>query len=164
VSASTPGLAFDFVARRRIGAGRELIADKIAPYDVAGPELHSHLEIALAVASGIADAGLGLRAGVADLGLEFIPLTWESYDIALGGAAHGAARPLITALHDPAVQESILRLGGYDLELAGTLQPLGESHRLTHRQRERPEFGGYPRRVSQSTSSTSTRRCSSRTR
>ncbi|MDN5747177.1 MAG: hypothetical protein L0H64_01385 [Pseudonocardia sp.] len=28
------------------------------------------------------DAGLGLRAGADDLGLDFIPLTWEHYDIA----------------------------------------------------------------------------------
>lgn len=123
-------LAGLLVAKREPGAGTRvlleqlLIADRISPQDVAGPELRSHLEIALAIASGIADAGLGLRARVAELGLEFIPLTWESYDIALGGGALGAARPLITALRDPAVRESITRLGGYDLEQTATLHSL----------------------------------------
>src|ERR671917_335748 len=70
----------------------------IAPDDVKGPALRSHLEIALAVASGIADVGLGVRAAANDLGLNFIPLNWEPYDIALSGDALGAASPLITAL------------------------------------------------------------------
>ena len=61
------------------------------------------------------------RAG---LGLDFIPLTWESYDITLGGAALGAARPIITALRDRAVRASILRLQGYDLDHAGALTAL----------------------------------------
>lgn len=123
-------LAGVLVARREQGAGTRvlldqlLIAEGIAPQAVAGPELHSHLEVALAVTAGTADAGLGLRANVLELGLDFVPLTWESYDIALGGAVLGAARPLITALRDPELQESITRLGGYDLENSATLHRL----------------------------------------
>ncbi len=120
------------VAKREIGAGTRVLLDQllaaagIASDDVAGLELHSHLEVALAVASGIADAGLGLRAAATDLDLDFIPLTWESYDIALAGDALGAARPLTTALHDPRIQASITTLGGYDLAAAGTLEQLGD--------------------------------------
>ncbi|HEX8761462.1 MAG TPA: substrate-binding domain-containing protein [Pseudonocardiaceae bacterium] len=85
--------------------------------------LRSDLEIALAVASGIADVGLGVaRRRRPQLG--FIPLTWERYDIALSGDALGAARPLITALRDPKVQASISKLGGYGLKPAGTVKPL----------------------------------------
>jgi molybdate-binding protein len=118
------------VAKRKVGAGTRVLLDQlliatgIAPHDVAGPTLHSHLEIALAVASGIADVGLGLRAAATELDLHFIPLIWEPYDIALGGDALGAARPLITALHAPEVHMSISNLGGYDLEPAGTVEPL----------------------------------------
>lgn len=123
-------LAGLLVARREPGAGTRVLLDQLllaadtAPHTVHGPELGSHLEIALAVASGIADAALGLRALVADLGLEFIPLNWESYDIALPGAALGAARPLITTLADADLQAAILALGGYDLTDAGTLTAL----------------------------------------
>lgn len=131
--ATTPAdLAGLRVAKREVGAGTRVLLDQlltatgIAAHDVTGPELHSHLEIALAVASGIADIGLGLRAAANDLDLDFIPLTWEPYDIALGGEALGAARPLITALRTPEVQASISHLGGYDLEPAGTLEPLGD--------------------------------------
>ncbi len=118
------------VAKREVGAGTRVLLDQlltaasIAPDDVAGPELGSHLEIALAVAAGITDAGLGVRAAATDLDLDFIPLVWESYDIALPGHALGAARPLITALRDPEVQTSILGLGGYDLTHTGTVEAL----------------------------------------
>ncbi|MGH4016610.1 MAG: substrate-binding domain-containing protein [Pseudonocardiaceae bacterium] len=121
-------------AKREVGAGTRVLLDQlltargIASHDVAGPELRSHLEIALAVASGIADVGLGLRAAATDLDLDFIPLIWEPYDIALGGDALGAARPLITALRDSQVQASISNLGGYDLAPAGTVEPLGEKY------------------------------------
>ncbi|HEY6422895.1 MAG TPA: substrate-binding domain-containing protein [Pseudonocardiaceae bacterium] len=131
--AATPAdLAGLRVAKREVGAGTRVLLDQlltatgIAPHEVAGPELHSHLEVALAVAAGIADIGLGLRAAANDLDLSFIPLTWEPYDIALSGDALGAAAPLVTALRAPEVQASISSLGGYDLEPAGTVEPLGE--------------------------------------
>ena len=95
--------------------------------EITGPELTSHLEIALAVASGIADTALGLRATVTDLGLEFLPLTWESYDVALAAAALGAVRPLITAVTNPDVQGAISMIGGYDLTDAGTFHPVEEA-------------------------------------
>lgn len=123
------------VARREPGAGTRVLLDQLlitagaTPHTVAGPELGSHLEIALAVASGIADVGLGLRVAVADLGLQFIPLTWESYDIALPATALGAARPLITAVTDPGIATAIATLGGYDLTRAGTLHPVAEPGR-----------------------------------
>jgi len=66
---------------------------------------------------------LGLRATVTDLGLEFLPLTWESYDVALAGAALGAPRPIVTAVTDP----DISMIGGYDLTDAGTFHPVDAS-------------------------------------
>lgn len=118
------------IAKRETGTGTRVLLDQLltaanmAPDTVAGPELRSHLEVALAVAAGVTDAGLGVRAAANDLGLDFIPLTWESYDIALPGDALGSAKPLITALRDPQIQASIRGLSGYDLTHAGTLQAL----------------------------------------
>jgi molybdate-binding protein len=130
-AARTPAdLAMLRVAKREVGAGTRVLLDQlllaagIAPHAVAGPELHSYPEIALAVAAGIADVGLGLRAEANDLDLDFIPLIWESYDIALGADALGAARPLITALHDLKVTTAISKLGGYDLAQAATVEPV----------------------------------------
>ena len=120
------------VAKREVGTGTRalldqlLIATGIDPDDVKGPAFRSHLEIALAVATGIADVGLGVRAAANDFNLCFIPLAWEPYDIVLSGDALGAARPLITTLRNPKVQASITKLGGYDLELAGEVEPLSD--------------------------------------
>lgn len=119
------------VARRETGAGTQvvldqmLLADAIAPETVAGPELPSHMEVAFAVALGIADAALGLRAGLTDLGLEFVPLLWEPYEIALGRHALGAARPLLSALRDPALRNALADLGGYDLSHSATIRSVG---------------------------------------
>lgn len=118
------------VAKREVGTGTRILLDQllatagIAADEVAGPELGSHVEVALAVAAGITDTGLGVRAVAIDLDLQFIPLIWETYDIALPGDALGAAKPLITTLRDPTVQASIRLLGGYDLADSGSVEAL----------------------------------------
>jgi molybdate-binding protein len=91
---------------------------------VPGPETASHLEVALAVASGVAAAGLGVRAAATALDLDFIPLVWEQYDVVLSGAALAAAEPLIAALRDPDLCRAIDDLGGYDTTDSGRLESL----------------------------------------
>jgi molybdate-binding protein len=96
----------------------------IAPAAVTGPEAGSHLEVAMSVATGQADAGLGVRAAATALDLGFVPVIWEDFDIVLSGDALPAAEPLISALRDRAVQSSIQALGGYDLTRAGSVEML----------------------------------------
>jgi putative molybdopterin biosynthesis protein len=78
----------------------------------------------MSVASGQADAGLGVRAAATALDLGFVPVVWEDFDIVLSGDALPAAEPLISALRDPDVQSSIHALGGYDLSSAGSVEML----------------------------------------
>ena len=78
----------------------------------------------MAVASGQADAGLGVRAAATALDLGFVPVFWEDFDIVLSGDALPAAEPLISALRDPHVQSSISALGGYDISRAGSVEML----------------------------------------
>jgi molybdate-binding protein len=128
---SAADLASVRVAKRETGAGTRVLLDQllndagIPPHEAHGPELHSHLEVGLAVAAGVADVGVGLRSVATELGLDFVHVTWESYDIALDGNALGAAWPLIGALRDRTVRAAVNRLGGYDLSPAGELAPLG---------------------------------------
>ena len=128
-AADLPGL---IVALRQPGTGTRVLLDQllitagIPPHTVHGPELGSHLETGLAIAAGIADTTLGLRATATDLGLDFIPITWESYDIALAGAALGGAHPLVSALRDNRVRDAITALDGYDLSLTGTVSRVVE--------------------------------------
>jgi molybdate-binding protein len=118
------------VARRQFGAGTRVLLDRlltdagIAPALVTGPEAASHLEVAMSVASGQADTGLGVRAAATALDLGFVPVIWEQFDIVLSGDVLPAAEPLICTLRDPDVQSSIHALGGYDLSRAGSVEIL----------------------------------------
>jgi putative molybdopterin biosynthesis protein len=118
------------VAKREFGAGTRVLLDRmlqdadIPPHSVPGPETTSHLEVALAVAAGIAAVGLGVRAAASALGLDFIPLVWEHYDVVLPADALAAAEPLVTALLDPALRRAVDELGGYDATHAGEIQAL----------------------------------------
>ncbi len=118
------------VARREPGAGTRILLDQLLsaaganPDAVSGPEFPSHLEIALAVAAGIADAGLAVEVAAARLDLDFVPLVWEHYDVVLPGDALGAAEPLVNAVRDRRVRTAIERLPGYDLADAGRLERL----------------------------------------
>ncbi|MGH2930715.1 MAG: substrate-binding domain-containing protein, partial [Solirubrobacteraceae bacterium] len=125
-----PDLGDCTIARREFGAGTRILLDRmladagIAPQSVPGPEAGSHLEVALAVASGIADTGLAVRAAATALGLDFVPLIWEEYDIVLPADALAAAQPLVQALGDPTVRAAIDALGGYDTTAAGEIREL----------------------------------------
>ncbi len=119
------------IARRRFGTGTRVLLDRlltqsgIRPEQVTGPEANSHLEVAMTVATGQADAGLGVRAAATALDLEFIPSVWEEFDLILSGTMLAAAEPLIAALRDPGVQTAVAALGGYDIARTGTVEMLG---------------------------------------
>ena len=95
------------IARRQYGTGTRVLLDRlldeagIAPTAVTGPEAASHLEVAMSVASGQANTGLGVRAAATALDLGFVPVTWEDFDVVLSSDALPAAEPLIAALRDP---------------------------------------------------------------
>ena len=118
------------LARRPAGTGTRVLLDKLLiqaglPADAAvGPEAGSHLEVALCVASGAADAGLGIRAVASALDLGFIPLIWEDFDIVLAQDALTAAGPLIAALGQPATRAALAGLDGYDMSRAGAVETL----------------------------------------
>jgi molybdate-binding protein len=118
------------VARRPHGTGtrtlldRLLIEDGLDPDAIAGPEVELHLDVALAVATGEADAGLGLRSAATPLDLDFVPVMWESFQIATTRAQAGGVQPLIAALDDPGLARRVGELGGYDLTGAGDLVEL----------------------------------------
>lgn len=131
----TPTTAADLaplrVAKRRHGTGTRALLDRLLreagldPDAVAGPEVGSHLEVALSVATGVVDAGLGVRSAARELDLDFVALVTEDYDIVLGGDALDAAAPLVAALHDPALRAAVTELGGYDTAGSGRVDELG---------------------------------------
>jgi molybdate-binding protein len=119
------------IARRRFGTGTRVLLDQlltqsgIPPERVTGPEASSHLEVAMTIATGQADTGLGVRAAADALELEFIPSVWEDFDLILSGAMLPVAEPLIATLRDPGVQTVVAALGGYDITRTGVVEMLG---------------------------------------
>ena len=57
-----------------------LAADEIQGY---AHEEYTHLGVAAAVADGIGDCGMGLRSAAEAMGLDFIGVTWERYDLVI---------------------------------------------------------------------------------
>jgi len=116
------------VARRPPGTGTRalearLLRDAGRSADaVRGPELGSHLEVAIAVASGLAEAGLGVRAAAGALELDFLPLAHEPFELALPASAHDRLAPVRRALEEPALREAVVALGGYDLAGSGEVR------------------------------------------
>jgi molybdate-binding protein len=112
------------VARRPPGTGTRVLLDRLLldagldPDALRGPEVGSHLEVALAV------AGLGVRSAAAALDLRFVPVTWEDYDLVLPEDALDPAAPLITAVRSSAVRAAVGELGGYDTARSGEVVDL----------------------------------------
>jgi putative molybdopterin biosynthesis protein len=110
---------------RQPGAGTRVLLDYmlkdngLSAADISGYDRISvtHLEAANKVASGVADATLGIASAAAALGLYFIPITTEPYELVFseGFFEHPAAGTLIEAIESKEWREAIVRMGGYEL-------------------------------------------------
>ena len=84
-------------------------------------EAHSHLEAAGQVAAGKADAAPGPRSAAQALGLHFVPLQTERFDLVVPDThlQHPAIQALITVAQVHTFRAEISSLGGYDPAHAG---------------------------------------------
>jgi putative molybdopterin biosynthesis protein len=111
---------------RQGGSGTRLLTDKhlrelnISPQQVNGYEReeYTHMGVASAVLSGVADTGMGILAAAQALDLEFIPVAKERYDLLVPTAF--AELPHITALlgiirSSTEFRNLVTALGGYDI-------------------------------------------------
>lgn len=119
-----------FVNRQK-GAGTRLYLDfmlkrkGISPADITGYEReeYNHLSVAAAVKAGSADAGLGIRAAAEALGLEFVPLARESYELAVPVSFYNSPKcgALLEVIGSDAFRKAVERMGGYDLTRSGEI-------------------------------------------
>lgn len=97
---------------------RGIAKQKILGYD---REEFTHLGVAVAVASGSADVGLGIQSAANSLGLDFIPVGEERYDLAI--PKEYMSDPRIEALLEVIIssefQSDVQALGGYDTRDTG---------------------------------------------
>ena len=122
-----------FVNRQR-GSGTRVLLDYRLQQMGADPgaivgyqrEEYSHLAVAAAVAGGSADAGLGVLSAARALGLEFVPLLNEEYDLVIPAEHYesGHLRPLLDLLNASDFRQAVDALGGYDVSRMGELRAI----------------------------------------
>lgn len=117
---------------RQGGSGTRLLTDKylkdlgIPASEVKGyqREEYTHMGVASAVLTGMADTGMAILASARALDLDFIPLAGERYDIAF--PAEYLKTDTVSALVEiirgnKEFRETILSLGGYDVSDMGKI-------------------------------------------
>jgi putative molybdopterin biosynthesis protein len=114
---------------RQSGAGTRVLLDwllerdGIDPARIAGYEHEefTHMAVAVAVRSGLADAALGVKSAAVALGLDFVPIEREDYDLVLREdfAASDMGRALLAVIRSAAFRDAVARLAGYDTSRTG---------------------------------------------
>lgn len=117
-----------FVNRQR-GAGTRVLLDyklkqlAIEPEQIHGyqHEEYTHMAVASAVATGAADAGLGIRAAAKALDLGFIPVVEERYDLCIPAEYWDTPviQRILHVMARPEFKTHVADLGGYDLRDCG---------------------------------------------
>ena len=114
---------------RQAGSGTRVLLDfdllraHIESAGVAGyrNEEYTHMNVAMAVASGRADTGLGILAAARALDLDFVPVTRERYDFIFPSPLLDgeSVRALLDLLQSARFREQVLAMGGYEVEETG---------------------------------------------
>ena len=94
-------------------------------------EEYTHLAVAAAVSGGKADAGLGILPAAKAMGLDFMPLFSEEYDLVIPAEYFESELlgPMMDLIRTPKFQRQVEALGGYDATKMGMLKmSIGGSH------------------------------------
>jgi len=116
---------------RQGGAGTRLLLDyllkqaKILPQEVYGytREDYTHLSLAAAIKGGNADLGLGIRSAAKTMGLDFIPVAEERYDLVMSKEFFQgeAGQMLMQVISSEEFKARVEALGGYSCREAGRI-------------------------------------------
>jgi excisionase family DNA binding protein len=120
------------MAMRPAGAGAQLLLvallaraglaqDALA---AAKPPCPTGPDVAQAVRAGRADCGIATRSVARAASLDFVPLTWERFDLVLRQRDYfmAPAQALFAFLREPAFAERAAELAGYDVTEAGQVR------------------------------------------
>ena len=116
---------------RQAGSGTRILLDyrlaelDMSPEDIQGygQEEFTHMSVAVTVLSGGADAGLGIYAAAKALGLDFVPLVTEEYDLVIPEAfSHDEKiQWMLEVMGSRAFRDLVDKMGGYDTSKTGTV-------------------------------------------
>lgn len=116
---------------RQAGSGTRLLIDhhlekagitagNIDGYD---QEVFTHMEVGLAILSGGADTGIATAAVSSLLGLDFIPVTRERFDMILDQSVffQKGVQAFVEVLNGEMFRRRVENMGGYDFQSAGRI-------------------------------------------
>ena len=119
------------IVNRAPGTGTRLLLDRElakagvdgAAIEGYGTEVARHLDAGIEVLAGRADAAPGIEAVAGLLGLDFVPIHWERYDllIAKNRFFDRPVQLFLGMLHEPGFRDLTAQLRGYDLSLTGRM-------------------------------------------
>lgn len=131
-SLANPGIR---LVNRQAGSGSRALLDRalssagVPPekVDGYGREEPGHLAVAAAVASGSADVGIGVKAAAVAMGLDFLLLEEERYDLVIPDhfLDEGPVQVLLDLLRSTALHRRVESLGGYDVSSMGIPASVG---------------------------------------
>jgi putative molybdopterin biosynthesis protein len=120
------------IGLRPAGAGAQLLLERIAQRSGIGLDalrcangrFATGPDLALAIRNCEIDCGIATRSVAATHGLDFVPLVWERFDLALRRRTffEPPARKLFAFLHGESVRQCAEALSGYDLSDIGTVR------------------------------------------
>jgi putative molybdopterin biosynthesis protein len=123
-----PALTF---VNRQSGSGTRVLLDYhlerqgIDPtlIDGYGREEYTHMAVAVAITSGAADAGMGILAAARALGLDFIPIATERYDLVIPEASFlgEGIQLLLEIIRSDEFRSTVTSMGGYDPSDSGRI-------------------------------------------
>ena len=123
-----PGLRF---VNRQKGSGTRILTDYLCKKEGLAPETIygydreelTHTSVAAQLASGSADAGMGIYSAAQLYDLDFLPVCIEEYDLIIPDHAWDSpmVRQLVATLKSQAFREKILSMGGYTLDRPGEI-------------------------------------------
>jgi len=118
------------IINRQRGSGTRVLLDSelrksgIKPTEVRGYEceVDTHSAVALNIAKGEADVGLGIQAAAWGSDLDFLPLFRERYDLVmpLGKYRSRLMAPLLRMVKSAEFKEVVAKAGGYDTSQTGS--------------------------------------------
>ena len=119
------------IANRPQGTGTRTLLDTalreadVSPDSVSGyqQEMQSHFEVGVEVLSGRAQTGLAIRAVAHLLGLDFIPLQWERFDLLIPKERffERSLQVFLSLLTSSRFKELAESLPGYDISSSGQM-------------------------------------------
>lgn len=119
------------IINREKGSGARILLDeqlrihKIAPRDLRGyqDEATNHLSVAAAVSTGAADVGVGIEKAAKIVGVDFIPLITERYDLVIlkNPENEQLIRTVKEVVSSASFRAEITSLGDYDTSQTGSI-------------------------------------------